>query len=112
MVEQQGSKRKPPVNRPSPRKKFRNTVSDYEPPTESFMIDMPDVSCDMSSQTEESFFDSQSKIEALQKENEQLKNDLLHRTVTTKCKFVEHVLLSDGACNHHQLDFLYSFQSS
>ncbi|XP_057297120.1 uncharacterized protein LOC130626026 [Hydractinia symbiolongicarpus] len=81
MVEQQGSKRKPPVNRPSPRKKFRNTVSDYEPPTESFMIDMPDVSCDMSSQTEESFFDSQSKIEALQKENEQLKNDLLHRTV-------------------------------
>ncbi|XP_057294701.1 uncharacterized protein LOC130623245 [Hydractinia symbiolongicarpus] len=101
MVEQQGSKRKPPVNRPSPRKKFRNTVSDYEPPTESFMIDMPDVSCDMSSQTEESFFDSQSKIEALQKENEQLKNNLLHRTVTTKCKFVEHVLLSDGACNHY-----------
>ena len=59
------------------------------------------ISVDSSTQTLESDSNLQEDHDRLLKENENLKRKLLEKNISTKCKFVEHILLSDESCNHY-----------
>lgn len=97
MVKDDSSRRKPPVDRPSPRKKFRNSVSEIaQPEPEMDVFEDNFFTVDSSTQTEKSA-DLQKQISMLIEENKTLKAN----TSTVKCKFVEQVLLSDQGCNHY-----------
>ncbi|XP_057296171.1 uncharacterized protein LOC130625115 [Hydractinia symbiolongicarpus] len=82
------SKRKAPVNRPSPRKKFRETST--------LIPDETDIGDDSTEFVAEPDF-----IMREEPDIEMLKHKLMEKISTVKIKFVENVLSSDASCKHY-----------
>ena len=76
------SKRKAPVDRSSPRKKFRNFVS-VEEPSGAEIFDNPELFVDNLTQTEENYSSLQ-EYQILQEENKKLKRELLEKKCLNK----------------------------
>lgn len=103
------SKRKAPVNRPSPRKKFRETSTLIPDETEigddsTEFVAKPD--CIMREEPDAIFLSKEvekltEEKKSLCKEIEMLKHKLMEKISTVKIKFVENVLSSDASCKHY-----------